>query len=68
MDIIFGGCFGETISALKINDKYKKYHNYILNKYISEIIMDEITHCALSWSVIKYILDNNKNLNISNKK
>ena len=56
LDTAIGGCFGETISALTMINNSNKYKN-IIDKFVYEIVMDEINHSSLAWITVKWIID-----------
>ena len=78
MDVIIGGCFGETVSALTMMKRHKIDNIKIIDKYLYEISLDEINHSSFAWIVIRWIIDQltisdefvHSNIlhNISNKK
>jgi len=70
MDVVIGGCFGETMSALTMRERLHLHlnDNYnLLNSLIAEVANDEIRHAALAWTVAKWIIARHPRVTVANR-
>jgi len=70
MDVVIGGCFGETMSALTMRERLHLHlnDNYnLLNSLIAEVANDEIRHSALAWTVAKWIIARHPRVTVANR-
>eukprot|EP01084_Bolivina_argentea_P257338 433546_1 len=69
LDVVDGGCFGETQSVMnmvqKLESQLVNYLNNEMKQKMYQIALDEARHSALAWTVAKWIIYNNNTVDIA---